>query len=248
MRPKEVPWTIIRYVYRLCLTKPSLVFFLALQAGSLTPTWADSQLNASVDFQDHYSTTATSEIRRLATQGDPHAQTQLAHLYANGTGVPQNYKEAINWYRRAAIQGYQPAREALKSLGVPLVSERMIYEVDKASDGSSPGVADADRDARARQSSRDRNIVTINIITNEDVSARRDVVDVGAIPSAILLPREHFKALRHPGRRKDFVKPRSQIGNKSFTRRFGVRQKLHPHRGAGRAKGLSRGIGRTSIK
>ena len=33
------------------------------------------------------------------------AQTNLGNRYRNGEGVPQDYKEAVKWYRLAAEQG-----------------------------------------------------------------------------------------------------------------------------------------------
>ena len=43
--------------------------------------------------------------RYYANQGDAEAQCNLGACYANGTGVPQDYTEAVRWYRLAADQG-----------------------------------------------------------------------------------------------------------------------------------------------
>ena len=37
--------------------------------------------------------------------------------YENGDGVPQNYDEAVKWYRKAAQQGNEDAQEVLKEMG-----------------------------------------------------------------------------------------------------------------------------------
>jgi len=42
----------------------------------------------------------------LAYQGDASAQSNLGLMYATGQGVPQDYAEAVRWYRRAADQGH----------------------------------------------------------------------------------------------------------------------------------------------
>ena len=60
----------------------------------------------------------------LAEQGDARAQTSLAHIYADGKGVPQNDAEAVKWYRKAAEQGYAKAQAGLGAMyaygrGVP---------------------------------------------------------------------------------------------------------------------------------
>jgi len=64
------------------------------------------------------------EIKLKAEHSDPEAQTTLGMMYAKGLSVTQSYKEAANWYRRAAAQGHPPAQNSLGELcevgqGVP---------------------------------------------------------------------------------------------------------------------------------
>ena len=49
----------------------------------------------------------------------PDAQSILGVMYANGRGVPQDYAEAVKWYRLAADQG---DAEAQHNLGVMYAS------------------------------------------------------------------------------------------------------------------------------
>jgi len=50
--------------------------------------------------------TALRLLRPLADQGDADAQWSIGHLYAEGgLGVPQDYQQAVLWYRKAAEQG-----------------------------------------------------------------------------------------------------------------------------------------------
>jgi TPR repeat protein len=49
--------------------------------------------------------TALRLWRPLADQGNALAQRNLGFMYANGQGVPQDYAEAVKWYRLAADQG-----------------------------------------------------------------------------------------------------------------------------------------------
>ena len=44
----------------------------------------------------------TGLLRRQAEQGDAEAQFNLGLMYTNGDGVPQDYQEAVSWYRKAA--------------------------------------------------------------------------------------------------------------------------------------------------
>ena len=53
------------------------------------------------------------ELRAVAEQGDATAQLNLGVRYANGEGVPQDYAEAVRWYRLAADQGLAGAQNNL---------------------------------------------------------------------------------------------------------------------------------------
>ena len=50
---------------------------------------------------------------RSAEQGDAAAQFDLGDRYFNGEGVPQDYGEALRWYRLAADQGHASAQASL---------------------------------------------------------------------------------------------------------------------------------------
>ena len=45
------------------------------------------------------------DTQRLAEAGDAYAQGTLGYWYANGVVVPQDYAEAMRWWRLAADQG-----------------------------------------------------------------------------------------------------------------------------------------------
>jgi TPR repeat protein len=47
---------------------------------------------------------------KSANQGDAREQYNLGVLYANGQGVPQDYKQAAKWYQKAAEQGIANAQ------------------------------------------------------------------------------------------------------------------------------------------
>ena len=62
--------------------------------------------------------------RKAAEQGYAQAQHNLGAIYDNGSGVPQDYAEAVKWYRKAAEQGHASAQKELGNmyaygLGVP---------------------------------------------------------------------------------------------------------------------------------
>ena len=54
-----------------------------------------------------------SDTKALADQGDAQAQFNLALMYYEGEGVPQDYAEAIKWFRKAAEQGLAAAQFTL---------------------------------------------------------------------------------------------------------------------------------------
>lgn len=41
------------------------------------------------------------------------AAYKLGVMYNNGEGVPQDFREAVNWFYRAASLGYAPAQSSL---------------------------------------------------------------------------------------------------------------------------------------
>jgi hypothetical protein len=51
-------------------------------------------------------TTKFQETKARAEKGDAVAQFDLGNSFYNGAGVPQDYSEALKWYRKAAEQGY----------------------------------------------------------------------------------------------------------------------------------------------
>jgi TPR repeat protein len=61
-------------------------------------------------------TRAADGYRRAARDGDVGAQYRLGQLYERGLGVSKDPDEAAKWYRKAAEQGHDRAKEALERL------------------------------------------------------------------------------------------------------------------------------------
>ena len=60
----------------------------------------------------------------MAEQGDAWPQNSLGNLYYDARRVPQNYQQAVRWFRKAAEQGHTDAQNSLGNLyadgnGVP---------------------------------------------------------------------------------------------------------------------------------
>ena len=74
--------------------------------------WFKDARNA---FQQEQYKTGIEIVKPHAEQGDADAQFILGVIYAQGRGVPQDYDEGIKWVRKAADQGFAPAKRALES-------------------------------------------------------------------------------------------------------------------------------------
>lgn len=86
----------------------ALAAVLALgMAGS-----AQADVKAGVDAwtQGDYSK-AVNEWRPLANAGDADAQFNMGQAYKLGRGVPVDLPVALEWYRKAAVQGHQRAED-----------------------------------------------------------------------------------------------------------------------------------------
>ncbi|MGE3065608.1 MAG: hypothetical protein AB7K67_08470 [Hyphomicrobiaceae bacterium] len=55
-------------------------------------------------------------LRLAAAKGDPSAEFEIAARYAEGKGVPQDFKQAQAWYQRSAAQGFAQAQYRLATL------------------------------------------------------------------------------------------------------------------------------------
>ena len=76
------------------------------------------QDQASRSYEQGDFSAAFLEIQPAAEAGNPDAQHNLGVLYDRGLGVGKNSREALKWFRKAAIQG-QPA--AQYNLGLILI-------------------------------------------------------------------------------------------------------------------------------
>ena len=78
-----------------------MIFF----AVTLQQAVADPSDDADAAYEKGDYATAIDTWQRLAEQNDAAAQVNLAKMYKEGLGVPQNYITAFNLYQRAAAAG-----------------------------------------------------------------------------------------------------------------------------------------------
>ncbi|HME56748.1 MAG TPA: tetratricopeptide repeat protein, partial [Terracidiphilus sp.] len=86
-----------------------------------------------------------------ADQGNALAQSILGHLYSDGEGVPQDFTQAVFWYRKAAEQGDDFAQFHLgylydKGRSVPQDYAEAYFWLDLAAAGTSGEIAAGERD------------------------------------------------------------------------------------------------------
>ncbi|MFZ2997748.1 SPOR domain-containing protein [Sphingobium sp.] len=88
----------------------------ALVAGALLgiaiPALADVKTGVDAWQQGDYAR-AINEWRPLAQKGDPDAQFNMGQAYKLGRGVQSDLTVAMDWYRRAAVQGHLRAEDNL---------------------------------------------------------------------------------------------------------------------------------------
>ena len=90
----------------------SLVVFaageLVVRSASLVKRGLEF-LEASHPFED----ATVAKLRARANAGAADSQFLLGQAYYNGQGVPQDYEQAVAWYRKAAEQGDADAQFSL---------------------------------------------------------------------------------------------------------------------------------------
>jgi len=108
-------------IHRCNVTRTTCSLVLLLALSLTTDAWGDYKAGIAAYKRGDYAA-AAAEMKSLADQNDPRAQTFLGNLYADGVGAPQNWEIAVQLYQRAAVQGHKPAEHILESLGVVSVS------------------------------------------------------------------------------------------------------------------------------
>src|SRR5512146_1948589 len=109
-------------------------FIIALSIVCLTMS-ACADVKPAVDTSKNnraeYEATA-KELRKSAEEGDASAQNTLGLLYHEGKGVPQNYRQAKQWFELAAKQGHAGAQVNLGTLylhgdGAPQSAQMALF-------------------------------------------------------------------------------------------------------------------------
>jgi TPR repeat protein len=118
------------------------IVFAALLLG-LQPAWADELKQAQRAFRDGHYAEAAAILEPLAHQGNPIAQFNVAVMYDDGVGRPQNLALALTWYKRAAEAGlvdgqYMTGRFYGRGRATPQNPGKALFWFDLARAGGHP--------------------------------------------------------------------------------------------------------------
>jgi uncharacterized protein len=111
----------------------SIVCFTSSACTDITPAVDTSQNNRGE------GEAAAKDLRRSAEAGDASAQYRLGQLYDEGTGVPQDYGQAKEWFEKAAKQGHVGAQVNLGTLylqgeGAPQSAQMALFWLSRAAE------------------------------------------------------------------------------------------------------------------
>ena len=85
----------------------------AAQRSSAPAGSSSSSTQSAADSHQSTLSLSPAELRQLADRGNPDAEWQLGVLYHDGDGVPKDDALAVQWFERAAQQGYVRAQSTL---------------------------------------------------------------------------------------------------------------------------------------
>ena len=89
--------------------------YLAVAIGQICAIGSDFNAGLAA-YEKGDFVTARKEWEAVAETGNPLAQFNLALLYYDGHGAPQDYEAAFHWFSRAANQGYVKAERNLGAM------------------------------------------------------------------------------------------------------------------------------------
>ena len=95
-------------------------------------------VDPSMNMRAEYEATA-KELRKAAEGGDAAAQNNLGLLYYEGKGVPQDYRQAKQWFEEGAKQGHAGAQTNLGTLylhgeGAPQSDRMALFWLSQAAE------------------------------------------------------------------------------------------------------------------
>ena len=111
----------------------SLVCLTSSACADMTPAVATSQNHRAEDEA------TAKEVRKSAEEGNASAQNRLGLLCEAGVGVPQDYRQAKEWFEKSAKQGHAGAQTNLGILylqgeGAPQSDQMALFWLSQAAE------------------------------------------------------------------------------------------------------------------
>lgn len=100
--------------------------------------WAQVTLEPS---QIQLGSLSFDQLQEAAQAGDPDAQYAIGYMYYYGKGVAANKTIALDWLKRAAVQGQPQAIKAMNMLGTPVHTVPEATPLPSTSSASSTATA-----------------------------------------------------------------------------------------------------------
>ena len=198
------------------LLKLLLVLFVCAAGPAVAGPFEDAL--AAYDKGDY--ATALRLWRPFANQGYAAAQNNLGFMYEKGEGVPQDYAQALAWYRKAVANGLSKAQDNITALEA-LINNSSIT-VPNAAPTTPP---QRSMSGSSIQMKKDRGTYVVPVLINNAITLDF-MVDSGA--SDVSIPEDVVTTLIRAGtiRDTDFIGERTYVladGSRVKSKTFRIR-------------------------
>ena len=97
--------------------------------GRVEPTGEEHQCEAPPGPRGRDEPADVARLRAAAERGDPDGRNGLGVRYRDGRGVARDDAEAVRWFRKAAEQGHDRAKQELARPGRALTRPQPIIVI-----------------------------------------------------------------------------------------------------------------------
>lgn len=127
-------------------------------------------------------------FRRAAENGHAQAQNYMGTIYYQGIGVTKSVKDAKYWWQKAADQGHEKAKEALRNVAKAEAEAKVKAEAEAKAKAQAEAKAKAEAEARAEEAARIKayeeafhnKTFTVNGVSFEMIAVKGGTFTMGA--------------------------------------------------------------------
>jgi hypothetical protein len=136
----------------LCATAPGVAADDPMHPTLATQVMGQDLASALTELRAGRAPEGANILLALARAGEAEAQFNLALLYSQGLGVPQNTREALYWAWRARLSGIAPANALIQRLAEAATPDLRTELVTRISADLEPRIVAGDGRAMLEQS------------------------------------------------------------------------------------------------